>query len=725
MVKNLHIKFLFISLVLFACSLTVWADEVHGSDLLHSFALLSLQLGFILFAGHVGSVIAKRLFIPAIVGEVTMGIIISPHLLGSIPLPMFPGGLFPISVNPLSISNELFAFAIVASIVLLFLTGLQTDLRLFVKFIFKGSFLGLSSAVLSLFAGIAVGLLYAEGPVLNAGNLVLGAVLVVTSIDISARILGERRKMGSPEAVTILSASVFEEIIAVSLIAIAASIGTASLVEKSSWRCGIEIAVRALFIWVGFTAIGIILSRKLGFLFKKVRGHAQIAVLSLGLALIVSGLFETAGLALVIGAYAIGLVLGNTDISYVIQEKVETIHHFFDPIFFVVIGMIVNVRLLISSEVLFFGLLLGLFAWLSKLIGCGVPAYFSGFTGHGAMRIATGMVPRGEVALILGTIALGSEIIDQSIFDLIVVMTLFTTLTAPPLFNRMLLSKKKAVKKDIAESDYDTTIFKFGSSEITSFILQGIIETMQNEEFFVNKIHTETREYKVYEMRKDIIFINMVAKKDSLHFFSRKVDVALVINIVYDVILTLQIKVHHIKSFAKPLELQKHLAAKESRVLVNWYKYLSPECIDLDLSAKTKDEAILALISLLSHAGKITDIEEVKEKVYEREASMSTGMQKGLALPHARSTSVRDLSIAVGISRNGIDFDSLDKLPSHFIFLVISPQDHPSPHVQVLAGIAGILNNENAPDDILKINIRKDLIDYFQNATRDKKAHFI
>jgi Kef-type K+ transport system membrane component KefB len=125
------------------------------------------------------------------------------------------------------------------------------------------------------------------------------------------------------------------------------------------------------------------------------------------------GLFEAAGIAMIIGAYVTGLSPADTDIAYLVQEKIETVHQLFDPIFFTVIGMIVNVRVLFSVEAAGFGLLFGALAWASKIAGCSIPALFLGFTPQGAFRMGLGMVPRGEVALIISAIGIGAGILDS------------------------------------------------------------------------------------------------------------------------------------------------------------------------------------------------------------------------------------------------------------------------------------------------------------------------
>ncbi len=694
------------------------ADDTHGLE--HRMTVLALQIGVILFAGYFGARLARRIGIPSILGEILAGILIGPYVLGSLGFPGHPRGLFPLLDQTISISPELYGFAVVASIVLLFLTGLQTDLRLFLRFAFKGSVVGVSSAFFSVLSGIIVGSLMLRGDVMDPRSVFLGVVAIATSVDITARILSSRHKMASPEAVTILSASVIEDVIVITLLAIVLGVEAmgGGFGTSGAWMMILSVGGRALAVWLGFTALGIIFARRISGLLKGVKNSAQIAVLALGLALLLAGLFESVGLAMIIGAYVMGLSLANTDIAYVVQEKIETIHHFFDPIFFTVIGMLINIYVITSLEVVAFGLLFGVLAFAAKIAGCGGTSLALGFNRAGAVRISMGMIPRGEVALITLSIGIGTGILDDRLFGVAIVMTLFTTLVAPPIFNRLLLKNVKTTRESLEDTETITTDFDFGSEELTSFLLADVVLTMRGEGFYVTGSESEHR---LYHMRKDSVFIAMMATRTSLHFTSRREDVTLVNNIVYESILSLQQQVSHIKSISKPMELRRALVEKTNRAVVDWQKYLPAECIHLKMRVTDKEMAIRELVESLTHAEKLEDPDAVLQAILERERTMSTGMQHGVAIPHGRSDGVKKLAIAVGIVPDGIDFQSLDGEPTRIIFLVASPKENPGPHLQILAGIAGIVNSPEAREEMLRISSRSKLIEYMVNHSNPKR----
>ncbi len=115
---------------------------------------------------------------------------------------------------------------------------------------------------------------------------------------------------------------------------------------------------------------------------------------------------------------------------------------------------------------------------------------------------------------------------------------------------------------------------------------------------------------------------------------------------------------------------------------------LSKEVIRLPLGSFTKDAVIRELIQVLKDAGRVRDLESACQAVLAREALGSTGLESGVAVPHAKTAAVRDLTIAIGISPQGIDFQSQDGKPSQLFFLMLAPPDKSGPHIEALAEIA-------------------------------------
>jgi Kef-type K+ transport system membrane component KefB len=195
------------------------------------------------------------------------------------------------------------------------------------------------------------------------------------------------------------------------------------------------VAVKAIGFWLGLTAVGIWTAPYIERLVNRFRVPGAGLVLMLALAFLAAGMAELAGLAFIIGAFSIGLALSTTELGHRVEEETAGISQFLVPVFFVVMGMLVDVGSMLNAVV--FGLVLSVLAILSKVLGCGVPALATGFNFLGSTRIGVGMTPRGEVALIIAGIGLSQQIIGPDLFGVSIMMTIITTLIAPVVLIRL------------------------------------------------------------------------------------------------------------------------------------------------------------------------------------------------------------------------------------------------------------------------------------------------
>jgi mannitol/fructose-specific phosphotransferase system IIA component (Ntr-type) len=153
-------------------------------------------------------------------------------------------------------------------------------------------------------------------------------------------------------------------------------------------------------------------------------------------------------------------------------------------------------------------------------------------------------------------------------------------------------------------------------------------------------------------------------------------------------------------------------------------EFVQPALIKVGLEAKDKWDAIIQLIDLMIEAGQVKaeHRENVIDVVFDRERSMSTGMERGIAIPHANSPLIEDVVGAIGISKTGIPFDSLDGKPSDLIVLLVIPKDKFQKHVRTLAGIArlfnhdqmtGALRNAESAEEVMQIIVAEEGKDMF------------
>jgi Kef-type K+ transport system membrane component KefB len=166
--------------------------------------------------------------------------------------------------------------------------------------------------------------------------------------------------------------------------------------------------------------------------------RGSVVTLSLAVCFIASFLAEWAGLAMIIGSYAIGLALSSRPIAKELIASVEPVYHFLVPVFFVVTGMMVDISAIGALPL--FAVAITIAAIASKWLGCSCAALGMGFNKIGANRIGIGMIPRGEVALIVAQVGIAKGIIDQGIYGVAILMAFVTTLFAPlglaPVFRR-------------------------------------------------------------------------------------------------------------------------------------------------------------------------------------------------------------------------------------------------------------------------------------------------
>jgi len=138
--------------------------------------------------------------------------------------------------------------------------------------------------------------------------------------------------------------------------------------------------------------------------------------------------------------------------------------------------------------------------------------------------------------------------------------------------------------------------------------------------------------------------------------------------------------------------------------------FLDREAIKPRLVAKTKDEVLDELVSLLEKTGKVTDREEFLRVIKEREELGSTGIGYNIAIPHARSKAIKSLVGAFGISREGIDFDALDKEPVHLFFLLGAPQEASGDYLKALATISRFLRRKKARQELMKAETVEEIV---------------
>jgi len=666
-------------------------------------AILVLQLGIILFAVRLFGQLAKKIKIPSVLGELLAGVIIGPFALGGIAIPGFENGIFPLAFTPdhtLAVSLELYSFATVASVVLLFASGLETDLGMFLRYSLAGSIIGISGALFSFIAGTFCGVILLNSSFWDPHCLFLGVIAMTSSIGISARILSERKKMDSPEGVTIISAGVFEDVLWIILLAVV--LGIVSVTGGSSAGPSIGsiliMAGKAVGIWLGATILFLVCSRWLAGFLKIFKNSIDFSVLALGLAMIIAGVLEKQGVALIIGAYIAGLALSRTDIAPVIQERIRGLYVFFVPMFFAIMGMMVNVSEIIKPPVLIFGILYTLAVILAKMIGDGGFAIIFGFNKIGALRIGAGLIPRGEGALITCGIGLAAGAISNELFSAAVFMIFLTIVACPPIMSLAFKSSKQGTRKQEKNEGSIHEEWNFESAEIADLVTSNLLSDLRDEGFYVQTMNIDEG---ISQARKDDIVLVITEKRKSITISTSKSDMPFVKNQIYEVILELSQNIEKLKTSADPAKMKKELFDTEARTTKDILALIEPDCLTLELNGLSKEDVITELVDLLAIKGKLLDRDQVLADVLEREKTMSTGMDHGIALPHAKTDGIAETTVAIGIKKEGINFESMDGQLSRIFVLIVSPKKDCGLYVQFLAAIGAILRDKDLRDMLL------------------------
>ena len=696
-----------------------------NSDSIHNpVAFLALQLGIIFFAVRFSGKLVRKVGIPQILGELIAGIIIGPYALGGITLPGFPQGIFYAGLGYLGVSSELYAFASIASVVLLFTSGLETNIGLFLRYSLAGLIIGLGGAIVSFFAGDLAGALLLNTSFSDPRCLFLGILSTATSMSIISRILSDQKKMDSPEGATILAATVFDDVLGI--IALAVILGIVAVAGSDTQSTNglnaaavLAIAGQAFGIWLFFTILGLVFAKKVATFLKFFKRPADFSILALGLALILAGLFEKQGLALKIGAFIAGLSLSRTDIAPVIQERIRGIYDFFVPVFFVVMGMMVNFRDFLSPHVLLFGLIYTVTGVIAKVIGCSGPALLLGFNGKGALRIGMGMAPRGELVLIMASVGLASGVLSEQIFAVAVFMTLVTTLVAPSFMSLAFKIEGSGTRKPSRDEEFTAITWEFSSQEIADLVIDTLLKDLRNEGFYIQVMNIDEG---LSQARKDDIILFIKERENIVTIETFETEMPFVKTAVYEVIVELHETIHKLEESSDPQIMKKQLLTSGSEADLNLLSYISAEHTIISLKGETKEEIITELVDMLHEKGKILDRDMVLSDVWERENVMNTGMEHGIALPHAKTDGVDDLLVAVGIKKEGVDFGSVDGERSRIFIMMISPRKASVPYLEFLAAVGSVLNDETTRESVINAHTAEVAAMLLRTGERRKKG---
>lgn len=379
------------------------------------------QLFVLLLAAKLGDEAFKRIGQPPIVGEILAGVVVGPAVLGWY------------GINP-----ETLLFAEIGVVFLLFQVGVETRL---------GDMLRVGSSALAVGAlGVAapfaggLGLGFALGLPIEV-SVFLAAAMVATSVGITSGVLGGLGALQTFSGRVILGAAVIDDVLAMLILAVATGLAAGGV---SIDRILVLVAVAIAFI--GIVAIGgtRVLSRRRSLLTDPKFAETPFLpgmIIMLGLAALAAAI----GLAAIIGAFLAGMVVGESSEKRALEKEVAPVAAFFTPFFFGAIGAQVDLAALATLDAILLLLAITAVAVVTKFAGAFAGAIRSG--ARRAVLIGWGMVPRGEVGIVVAGFGLSTDAIGGSIYAVVVGMAIITTILVPPLLPA-LVRRAEAVRHD-------------------------------------------------------------------------------------------------------------------------------------------------------------------------------------------------------------------------------------------------------------------------------------
>lgn len=378
-----------------------------------------LSLFLMFAAAKLAAEVFERLKQPAVAGEILAGVVIGPSVLNL--------------VQPSELTNALSEIGV---ILLLFLVGLETK----PADIFRVGARALVVAVLGVVVPFLVGfLLMRWWGWVSIEAIFVGAALVATSVGITARVLGQMGLLHLETARIILGAAVIDDVLGLLILAVVSSLAREGGVNYAQigTTAALAIGFTLLIALVGAQAV-----KKVQPKVEQLRvGQPHLVfglTLCLGLAVVASWI----GVAAIIGAFLAGMALAESVEGTDTRHQAEAVTEFLLPFFLVNIGMQLKLDVFLSVEIVVLTVIVTLLAVLTKLFGCGLGAWSLG--RKRALQVGMGMVPRGEVGIVVAQIGLGLGAVSDAAYGVVLFMAIATTLIAPPFLVRLYKDEQRS-----------------------------------------------------------------------------------------------------------------------------------------------------------------------------------------------------------------------------------------------------------------------------------------
>lgn len=396
-----------------------------------NFLQLITVIVVIIVAAKIAGYLSTRIGQPSVFGELLVGVLLGPSLINLTHLPLITNTHLPETIAEIGEIGVL---------LLMFLAGLELHLQDLAK---NGRVAALAG-ILGVVFPVAMGIGFGELTGLDFNHsMFLGLTLGATSVSISAQVLIELKKIRSKVGLGLLGAAIFDDVLVILLL----SSFVAIFSTNETHSAGILMVFVKMILFFGLSAaFGIWILPALVRFIHKLPISQGVTTLAIVIMLVYALAAELiGGMAAITGAFLGGLMFARTPEKSFIEANLHSIAYaFFVPIFFISIGLSVNLRT-ITMDSVWIIMVISIIAVVGKVAGSGLGALISKFTPRESLQIGIGMVSRGEVGLIIAKIGLQSGFLSNNLFSAIIAMILITTVVTPPLLRASFIEKKKPI----------------------------------------------------------------------------------------------------------------------------------------------------------------------------------------------------------------------------------------------------------------------------------------
>lgn len=400
----------------------------------HDLIILLLAISVILLCSRVASELGKRLGLPLVMGELIVGILLGPTILGTL-APSVHSTIFPFLTNA-SFSLALDTLFSLSVILLLFVTGLELRFSLFLRHGKTALSTGFGSMILPFVSGFALAWYFPQWFSMPDSDqhsllfpLFMGTAMSISALPVIARILLDMRLLKTHVGAVIIASAVFNDVVGWIIFSFILSLVNQNEGGGSVLQSLVSIVLFSIFMLV---AGRYLVNRALPWIQTKMSWPGGVLALSLSLCLLCAAFTEFLHIHAILGAFIAGLAIGDS--AHLHEQAREILHQFvtsfFAPLFFVSIGLKINFITNFEPVVVLVVLLL---AYAGKIIGAGFGARLGGMSSRESLAVGFGLNARGAMEIILGSLAYDAGLINHAVFVALVFMALLTSITSAPL----------------------------------------------------------------------------------------------------------------------------------------------------------------------------------------------------------------------------------------------------------------------------------------------------